>query len=110
MPQQIELLTEIRDLLHVMAEPALAKRDEKLRNALRTVVGRSKKKAAAVVLMDGLNSQAAIVKKSKIDQGDLSRLVKALAKKSLIASNEKQPKLCITIPPNFFEQGDNSDD
>jgi len=101
--EQTELLREIRDLLRVVAEPALAKRDEQLRAALLDVVGRSKAKAKAVLLMDGSKSQNAIYKESGIDQGDLSRLVKALAAKELIVAAPKQPKLVISIPPNFFE-------
>jgi DNA-binding MarR family transcriptional regulator len=107
MSREVELLTEIRDLLQVMAEPALAKRDEKLRGALRSIVGKSLKAAAAVSLMDGSRTQSAIVKESKIDQGTLSRLVKALAKASLVALDEKHPKLILTVPPNFFDQAKN---
>jgi hypothetical protein len=40
--EQTELLREMRDLLRVMAEPALAKRDEKRRAALLEIVGKSK--------------------------------------------------------------------
>src|SRR5213078_141126 len=95
MSRELELLTQIRDLLQVVAEPALAKRDEKLRNALRSIVGTGKKKAAAVGLMDGSKSQATIGKEAEIDQGQLSRLVKALATETLIAADEKHPKLRI---------------
>jgi len=35
MSREIELLTEIRDLLLLLAEPALAQRDQKFRDALR---------------------------------------------------------------------------
>jgi hypothetical protein len=56
MSREIELLIEIRDLLQVMAEPALAKRDAKLRSSLRTAVGSSGKKAKAALLMDGSRS------------------------------------------------------
>jgi hypothetical protein len=73
MSRDVELLTEIRDLLQVIAEPALAKRDAKLRASLRTVVGSGAKKMKAVLLMDGTRSQSAIVKESGIDQGNLSR-------------------------------------
>ena len=93
----------MRDLLRLIAEPALAKRDEKLRAALRVVVGRSKGNAKAVLLMDGSRSQATISKDAGIDQGNLSRLAKALYAKELIAANEKLPKLLVSIPPNFFE-------
>lgn len=79
MSREIELLTEIRDLLQVMAEPALAKRDANFRSSLRTVVGRSGGKAKAVQLMDGSRSQSEIVKEGAIDAGNLSRLVNSLA-------------------------------
>ena len=103
MSREIELLTEIRDLLQVMAEPALAKRDAKLRDSLRSLAG-SGNKAKAVLLMDGSRSQAAIVKESGIDQGSLSRLVKALAAAHLIPSDEKHPRLLVKVPPNFFDR------
>src|SRR5229473_1145021 len=93
----------MRDLLRVVAEPALAKRDETLRASLFEIVGRSKPRAKAVLLMDGSRSQAAIRKESGIDQGELSRLTKALRAKALVAADEKQPKLVVSIPPNFFE-------
>ena len=109
MSQEIELLTEIRDLLQVIAEPALAKRDAKLRSALRSAVGNSAQKATAVCLMDGNRTQSAIAKDSGIDQGYLSRLVKALAASHLISTDEKHPQLLVTIPPTFFDEG-NSDD
>jgi|SRR6267142_559628 len=105
MSKEIELLTEIRDLLQVMAEPALEKRDAKLRTSLRKLVGGSEKKAKAVLLMDGSRSRAQIVQQSGIDQGDLSRLVKALGTDQLVSADEKQPRLLLKIPPNFFEGG-----
>jgi hypothetical protein len=106
---EIELLTEIRDLLLVMAEPALSQRDARLRSSLRTVVGRSDKKAKAVLLMDGTRSQSMIVKDSGMDNGNLSRLVKALSAEKLIASDEKHPKLLMRVPPTFFD-GDIADE
>ena|SRR3982751_2761367 len=109
MSQEIELLTEIRDLLQVMAEPSLAKRDAKLRASLRSLVGGSGKKAKAALMMDGSRSQAAIVKESGIDQGNLSRLVKGLAAAQLISSDEKHPKLLVKVPPTFFD-GDKADE
>ena len=110
MSYEIELLTEIRDLMQVMAEPALAKRDEKLRSNLRRAIGKNPKKGQAAMLMDGTRSQAAIVKAAGIDQGDLSRLVKALSQQSLIASDEKHPKLKVMVPSNFFDNGENVDE
>ena len=96
-------MREMRDLLRVMAEPAIAKRDEKLRAALVEIVGKGAAKAKAVLLMDGLRSQAAICKESGIDKGGLSRLTKALRTQALIAADEKHPKLVISVPPNFFQ-------
>jgi hypothetical protein len=101
--EQTELLREMRDLLRVIAEPTLAKRDERPRASLVEIVGRSKSKARAVLLMDGSRNQTAICKESGIDRGDLSRLTKTLRAKGLIAANEREPKLVISIPPNFFD-------
>jgi DNA-binding MarR family transcriptional regulator len=109
MSRDIELLTEIRDLLQVMAEPALAKRDAKLRSSLRSVVGRGKKAKAAALLMDGSRSQSAIVKESGIDQGNLSRLIKALAAAQLISPDEKHPRLLVKVTHTFFA-GDDADE
>jgi hypothetical protein len=55
--EQTELLREMLDPLRVIAEPALAKRDEALRAALLQVVGRGKKQSKAVLLMDGSRTQ-----------------------------------------------------
>lgn len=109
MSQEIELLTEIRDLLQVIAEPEIAKRDQKRRSSLRAVVGAGAKKAKAALLMDGSRLQSAIVKESGMDTGNLSRLVKALAAAELIAKDQKYPKLLLKVPANFFNQ-DGSDD
>ncbi len=103
MHEQTELLREMRDLLRVIAEPALAKRDERLRASLREAVGKSNAKAKAVMLMDGARNQAAICKESGIDPGALSRLTKGLREAALIAADEKHPKMIISIPPTFFE-------
>jgi DNA-binding MarR family transcriptional regulator len=100
--KEIELLAEIRDLLQVMAEPALAKRDEKCRDAIRVVVGKSRKSASAIRLMDGSRAQAAISKEAGIDPGQLNRLIKSLEKNALIDADEKYPKLRVKLPLNFF--------
>jgi hypothetical protein len=73
---------------------------------LRTVVGGSGKKAKAVLLMDGSRSQSAIVKESGIDQGNLSRLMKALAAAQLITADEKHPRLLVRVPANLFDRDD----
>jgi hypothetical protein len=100
--EQVELLREVRDLLRVIAEPALAKRDERLRASLTTIVGKSKQKAKAVILMDGSRNQLAIREAAGMDSGNLSRLAKELRSKELIGADDK-PKLTISIPPDFFE-------
>ena len=105
MGEELELLREIRDLLLLIAEPAIARRDGGLRNALREIVGRSKANAKAALLMDGTRSGATISKESGIDPGQLSRFVKALRKKDLIANGDR-PKLAISIPPSFFESSE----
>jgi hypothetical protein len=103
MDDQTELLREMRDLLLVIAEPALAKRDERLRASLFEIVGKSKARAKAVLLMDGSRNQTTICKAAPIDAGLLSRFVKDLRAKALIAADDKQPKLIISIPADFFE-------
>lgn len=104
MNEQTELLREMRDLLRVIAEPTLAKRDEKLRESLRGIVGKSKYKAKAVFLMDGSRTQATIQRESGAQQADVSRLVKGLREAGLINKNpDENPKLVIAIPTNFFE-------
>jgi len=94
----------VRDLLRVIAEPALAERDARLRAALSQIVGKSRANAKAALLMDGSRSQSAICKESGINKGNLSTFTKALRAKGLIALDDKEPKLLISIPPNFFEK------
>jgi len=107
--EQTELLREMRDLLKVIAEPALAKRDQSLRAALLQVVGRSKPKAKAVLLMDGSRNQADIRKESGMDQGNLSRLEKALRTNGLLKPDAERSQLVISIPANFFENSEEKD-
>jgi len=104
--EQTELLREMRDLLRIIAEPALAARDQKLRAALLEIVGKSQSKGKATLLMDGSRTQAAIVTESGIDQGNLSRLLKALRAKELLGVDEKHPKLAISIPAVFFDRSE----
>ena len=101
MGDNAEILREIRDLLRLIAEPALAKRDERLRTSLQQVIGKSKQKADAIVLMDGTRSQAAIRKACGIDDGNLSRLVKALRGAELIGPEDKLLELAFPLPSNF---------
>jgi|KBSSwiStaDraftv2_1062776.scaffolds.fasta_scaffold2167820_1 hypothetical protein len=104
MDEQIELLREMRDLLRVMAEPALAERDKKLRAALIEAVGNSKKRAQMVPLLDGSRTQSDLHKATGLDPGNVSRFVRALREKHLIKDDEKHPELVISVPPNFFER------
>jgi hypothetical protein len=101
--EQTELLREMRDLLRVIAEPALAERDKKLRALLLEVVGKGKAKAKAIRLMDGSRTQAMVAKDSGIDHGLLSRLLKSLRSNGLLKAESTNPTLVIAIPPNFFE-------
>lgn len=103
MSEENDLLREIRDLLAVIAEPGLEKRDKRLREALLNVVGKSARRAKAVLLMDGTRSQLMIRNETRIDAGDLSRCVKGLRQAGLIGKDDKQPKLTILVQPDFFD-------
>lgn len=99
----LEAICEIRDLVRLLAEPAVAERDRKLRDELRRIVGRSQVNARAVLQMDWSQTQKDIHKATRVNQGNLSTLVKRLIKSGLVAGDPKKPKLVISIPPNFFE-------
>ena len=101
----LSAVKEMRDLLRLMAEPAIAERDKNLRAELRKIVGNGAAKAASVLLMDGSRLQAAIRAESGMNQGNLSTLVKRLDDSKLLLGDVKQPKLAISIPANFFENG-----
>lgn len=103
MSEDTELLTEIRDLLRLMAEPELAKRDERRRATLQQLVGKSKLKANAVALMDGTRSRLEIRKDAGIDEGELSRLMKALREGKLVSAGDERPKILIPLPSNFID-------
>lgn len=100
----LSAIYEIRDLIRLMAEPAIAKRDQKLRDELRRIVGRSAAKAKSVLVMDGTRTQRAIIDQTDINGGDLSTLVKRLKQGELISEDAKHPKLLISVPSNFFEK------
>jgi hypothetical protein len=104
MATDTDLLIEIRDLLQVLAEPLLAKRDENVRAAIRKVVGKSTKAQRAVMLMDGSRSQANIAKEASMDAGNLTRLVRSLEKEQVCSTVDKQPKLVVQLPQDFFRQ------
>lgn len=100
----LSAMYEIRDLIRLMAEPAIAERDRKLRNDLRKIVGKSAPKARSVMVMDGTRTQRAIIDQTGINQGDLSALVKRLKQSKLISEDAKHPSLLISVPSNFFDK------
>lgn len=102
--QMLHVLAEMRDLLRLLAEPAIAERDKRLREELRNLGGiATGKKAKAILLMDGTKTQAEITKTCGVHKGDLSGLVKKLNSAGLLSDDLKQPKIVIPIPANFFE-------
>jgi hypothetical protein len=105
MDEPSELLSavrEIRDLVRLLAEPAIAERDQKLRGDLKRIVGKSASAAKAVLLMDGTRSQRTIHRESGMNEGNLSTLVKRLAESKLLSGGGKHPQLAISVPSNFF--------
>jgi len=102
----LSAVQEIRDLIRLMAEPAIAERDKKLRSELRRIVGNSTPKARAALLMDGSRAQSVIQRETGINQGHLSTLVKQLNGGGLLTGGGKEPKLAISIPTNFFDNGE----
>jgi hypothetical protein len=99
------VLTDMRELLRLMAEPAIAERDKKRRATLRGIAGNSaSKKAGAILLMDGARTRRDIISVCGIHEGELSVLVKKLNAAELLIGDGKQPQLAISIPHNFFEQ------
>lgn len=104
MSDDTEILQEIRDLLRLIAEPAIAERDKKFREALRVIGGSAASKTAkAILLLDGTKTQADIAKACGIDKGNLSGLLKKLKTAELLKDDSKRPQLVISIPANFFE-------
>ena len=104
--QMLAVLEEMRDLLRVIAEPAIAERDKNLRDKLRAIAGSAKgKKAQAILRMDGTRTQAKIVDDCGIQKGNLSELVKTLREGDLLKGDPRQPQLAILIPANFFDDG-----
>ena len=99
----LSAVEEIRDLIRLMAEPAIAERDQKLRTELKRIVGNSAAKSKAVLIMDGSRTQSDIQRETGINQGHLSTLVKQLKENKLLSGEPKTPKLAITVPTNFFE-------
>lgn len=103
-PQILQVLSEMRDLLRLLAEPAIAERDKKLRDTLKNIIGASaSKNAKAVFLMDGSRTQVSITKECGIHKGQLSGLVKKLNTAELLNGDPIKPRLAISLPTNFFD-------
>lgn len=107
---EIDLLTEIRNLLLLMAEPMLEKQHKKFRDGVRRIVGKKKSAGSAILLMDGTRTQAMIAKDARIDAGTLNRLVKALEKESFCIMEGKNPKIVEKLPSDFFERNGGTDE
>jgi hypothetical protein len=100
----LHVLSEMRDLLRLIAEPAIAQRDKKLRETLRSIAGSAMgRKAKAILLMDGTRNQTGISNECGIDRSDLSVLVKKLKGDGLLKEDAKHPELTISISHDFFE-------
>jgi hypothetical protein len=100
----LNTVNEIRDLLRLLAEPAIAERDRKLRDELRRIVGSSRAKSGAVRLMDGTRTQRTIHRETGMHEGNLSTLVKKLISGKLLLDGPNGPKLAIVVPDSFFER------
>lgn len=99
----LEEVRQMRELLELLAEPAIANRDAKLRAQLRQIVGASSKKQESVILMDGSRTQTQIASETGVNKGHLSTMVGKLESAALLADGRKQPRLAISILQNFFD-------
>jgi hypothetical protein len=99
----LDHIREIRKLLELLAEPAIAQRDAKLRQELRQIVGSGKQKQRAVMLMNGTRRRTEIQAQSPMGAGNLSTLIARLTQAKLVADDAKLPRLTLSLPANFFE-------
>lgn len=99
----LDEVRHLRKLVELLAEPAIAQRDSRLRDELKRVTGTSAKNQQSVLLMDGTRAQKDIVAKTGIHKGQLSTMVSKLEETGLITNKNKHPKLTITIPTSFFD-------
>lgn len=102
---EFAVLTEIRDLLLLIAEPQIAQRDRLTRGQLRKIAGKSAKNIRAISLMDGSRNQAAIVKEVPMDFGQLSKLVKSLAGAHLLKPGNN-PAIVIPVTESIFKESE----
>ena len=99
----LDEVRQIRRLLELLAEPAIAQRDAKLRGELQAIVGSSAIMQRSVLLMDGTLTQTQIATRTTVHKGNLSTMVGKLESAGLLANGKKQPKLAISIPSDFFD-------
>lgn len=99
----LEEVRQIRYLLELLAEPAIAQRDAKLRADLRKIVGSSVKKQQSVLLMNGSRTQKQIAGETSVHKGELSTMIGKLENAGLLSGEKKLPKLAISLPPTFFD-------
>jgi hypothetical protein len=99
----LDEVRHIRELIELLAEPAIAQRDARLRDELRRIVGSSAKKQQYVLLMDGTRTQREILEQTSGNQGNLSSMVGQMETAGLLAQGKKHPKLSISVPSNFFD-------
>lgn len=102
-------ILEIRESIHLAAEPAIAERDRSLLEELRGIVGKSGTKAKEGLAMDGARSQNHIHRQIGVDKRNLSTLVEQLQASRPLTSDSKTPKLVISVPFNVFV-GDSPDE
>lgn len=100
---EFAVLSEIRDLLLLIAEPHIAQRDKLMREQLRKIAGKSAKNIKAISLMDGSRSQAVIVKEVPIDFSQLSKLVKSLGAANLLKPGTN-PAIVIPVTESVFKE------
>jgi DNA-binding MarR family transcriptional regulator len=99
-----EAILEMRDLLRLLAGPAIAERDQKRRAEIQKIVGTSAPRAKSVLLMNGSRTQVNIRKETAIHKGELSALVKRLSEGGLLVGDIKHPRLAIVLPQTFVER------
>jgi len=97
-----ELLEAIRDLLLPIAAVYRPQYEDLVRSkrrgqidAILSIAGRGAKRVAACKLMDGSRTRKEIADASKIDGGDLSRLIKTLTEGELVVEEQGRPRLIV---------------
>lgn len=100
----VRLLEEIRDLLKLIAEPQIRERERVGREMVRQIVGKSMKRRAAVLLIDGIRTRVQVQKEASIDQGDMSRLIAALVRAGVVTERDKVPQLKVDLDQSILEE------